>query len=157
MRQRMLVVGGRRAVLQLLTIQVGLVLFPLQQNQNPEERQASIGTVWTVGGAAPPAIDDGQGGLFHSGTTARLFPSSFTAGKTRAQEDHEKHEDRLASALKLDRVQKILEIDHFVPTSRVDRQKTYRRSLQKKKTTWDGITWVNEQIEGGTPSQAGSP
>ncbi|KAI9049684.1 hypothetical protein LZ554_005840 [Drepanopeziza brunnea f. sp. 'monogermtubi'] len=73
------------------------------------ERQVSVGTIWRVGGLAPiSGVSNGRGGLLGSGTNAPLYTTSFTA-KPKAQEDKERHESRLAEALELDRVGRILE------------------------------------------------
>ncbi|XDG02709.1 hypothetical protein ABKA04_002324 [Annulohypoxylon sp. FPYF3050] len=76
-----------------------------------EQRQVSNGAVWSVGGLAPGGIDDGHGRRVSSGTNARLYATSFSNARPKSEEDQEKHEGRLALALKIDRVQRILDFD----------------------------------------------
>ena len=76
-------------------------------------RQVSQGAVWAVGGLAPVpgTTDDGHGHLVRSGTTARVFSTSFSISKPNVEEDLEKYQGRVASALDIDRVRKVLDFD----------------------------------------------
>lgn len=80
-------------------------------------RQVSQGTIWTVGGTAPntSTIDDGRGHLLQSGTNARVFTTSFLEAKTSTQDDSDKYHDRVALALKIDRVRKMLSFSPQYP------------------------------------------
>ena len=105
----------------------------------------SIGTVWTVGGLAPfsTGVPDGRGGYLGSGTNAPLYTTSFTSAKPRAKEETEQHESRLAQALDLDRVGRILEfrdapyIRPHLPTTN-----SCQNSKPELKTSWEGTEWV---------------
>lgn len=103
-----------------------------------------MGTVWTVGGVAPPSsgVPDGRGGLLGSGTNAPLYTASFTAIKPNSREEVETHEARLATALNLDRVSRIIE---FRGTSAVPRPFLAARHQDIEpefRTAWRGTEWV---------------
>ncbi|KAF7882565.1 uncharacterized protein EAF02_005928 [Botrytis sinoallii] len=109
------------------------------------ERQVSVGTVWAVGGVAPMSagISDGRGGMLGSGTNAPLYTTSFSASRPKAQEDFEKHEDRLAQALDIDRTQRVFEFRDPLatpPTTPLDSKS--KRYIFDTKTTWNGTEWV---------------
>ncbi|KAK0708947.1 WD40 repeat-like protein [Lasiosphaeria miniovina] len=121
--------------------QVGSVLSLLDQNgKTGLDRQASNGTIWAVGGVIPggAAVNNGRGQLVRSGTNARLFRTSFPNAKPQAEEEREKHESRLAAALGLDRVKRILEVnithkqDHTFGNKHGD----------VAPTQWNGTEWV---------------
>ncbi|KAI1078611.1 WD40 repeat-like protein [Whalleya microplaca] len=117
------------------------------------ERQVSNGTVWAVGGLAPGglAIDGGRGRLVSSGTNARLYTTSFSNTRTKSEEEQEKHEGRLALALKIDRVQRILDFDGYSTFPRC--KPKGRPSLRHAKTTWTGSEWSNDQHTPVTEAQ----
>ncbi|KAM7201247.1 WD40-repeat-containing domain protein [Naviculisporaceae sp. PSN 640] len=122
---------------------VGSVLGPLDQNTSDVlERVASNGTVWAVGGLAPggTAVDNGRGQLVRSSTNARLFRTSFRGSNPRRIEDSQKHEDRLAAALGLDRAQRTLDIR--IP-SRIAALHP-NLSTHDVPTQWNGAEWVKE-------------
>lgn len=110
--------------------------------------QVSTGTVWTVGGLAPPsvAIPDGRGRLISSGTNAPLYTTSFSSSKPKIEEDRERHEGRLARALDLDRCQRIYDFKHPESPSeaRSIRLKKRRNMNLDNQTTWKGTEWVKE-------------
>ncbi|KAI1174259.1 WD40 repeat-like protein [Nemania sp. FL0916] len=110
----------------------------------PLDRQVSHGAVWSVGGTAPGgvAVDGGRGRLVSSGTNARLYTTSFSHLKPKSEEDQEKHEGRLALALKMDRVRRVLDFDGFSTFPRY--KKRTRPSLKSVKTTWTGTEWAND-------------
>lgn len=109
------------------------------------DRQVSVGTVWTVGGLAPfsAGVPDGRGGLLGSGTNAPLYTTSFTAAKPKAKEDMELHESRIAQALDIDRVGRILEFRGRPPSrpSQSNRDQSPNPKFEQK-TTWQGTEWV---------------
>ncbi len=80
----------------------------------PAERQVSYGSIWGVGGVAPSgnAVNSGRGHLIQTGTSARLFRTTFSTAKPKRDEELEKHEARLATALELDQTQRVLEFDN---------------------------------------------
>jgi meiosis-specific APC/C activator protein AMA1 len=123
----------------------GTVLSPLPDNQGgPRERQVSHGTVWAVGGVAPSgtAVDDGRGRLVQSGTSARLFTTNFSIARPKMEEELEKHDGRLACALDINRVQRILDFDISSTFPQSRGKKSMRQSLQDLKTAWNGTEWV---------------
>lgn len=107
-----------------------------------EQRQVSNGAVWSVGGLAPGGIDDGHGRRVSSGTNARLYATSFSNARPKSEEDQEKHEGRLALALKIDRVQRILDFDGYSTFPSCKHKK--RPSLRESKTIWTGSGWSND-------------
>ncbi|KAK6604756.1 WD repeat domain-containing protein [Botrytis cinerea] len=109
------------------------------------ERQVSVGTVWAVGGVAPVSagISDGRGGMLGSGTNAPLYTTSFSASRPKAQEDFEKHEDRLAQALDIDRTQRVFEFrDPLATPPATPFDSRFKRHIFDTKTTWNGTEWV---------------
>lgn len=106
----------------------------------------SVGTIWSVGGLAPTSagVPDGRGGLLGSGTNAPLYTTSFISAKPRAKEDLELHESRIAQALDMDRVGRILEFRDTPPLPRPsppsrDQSQNMKPEL---KTAWEGTEWV---------------
>ncbi|KAI1164504.1 WD40-repeat-containing domain protein [Nemania serpens] len=110
----------------------------------PLDRQVSHGAVWSVGGTAPSgvAVDGGRGRFVSSGTNARLYTTSFSHLRPKSDEDQEKHEGRLALALDMDRVQRVLDFDGFSTFPRC--KKKTRPSLQSARTSWTGTQWAND-------------
>ncbi|KAI2462871.1 WD40 repeat-like protein [Annulohypoxylon bovei var. microspora] len=107
-----------------------------------EQRQVSGGAVWSVGGLAPGGVEDGRGRRVSSGTNARLYATSFSNARPKSEEDQEKHEGRLALALKIDRVQRMLDFDGY-STFPGCRHKS-RPSLRETRTIWTGSEWSND-------------
>jgi meiosis-specific APC/C activator protein AMA1 len=106
-----------------------------------------VGTIWTVGGLAPVStgIPNGRGGLLGSGTNAPLYTTSFSIAKPKAKDDIEKHEGRLAEALKFDRIARVLE---FRGRAASPQKLTTNRgnTIQlETKTTWNGTEWEIER------------
>ncbi|KAI5920922.1 WD40-repeat-containing domain protein [Camillea tinctor] len=121
---------------------------------NSLERQVSNGAVWSVGGLAPTsgtasAVDGGGGRLVSSGTNARLYTTSFSNSRPSSEEEQEKHEGRLALALKIDRVQRVLDFDGFSTFPRYTRKG--RPSLKTSKTIWTGTEWENDTHVANAP------
>ncbi|KAI1770575.1 WD40 repeat-like protein [Hypoxylon cercidicola] len=111
---------------------------------NDTDRQVSNGAVWSVGGLAPggSGIDNGRGRRVSSGTNARLYTTSFSNARPKSEEEQEKHEGRLALALKIDRVQRILDFDGYSTFPR------YRHRgkplLRETNTRWTGSVWKSD-------------
>jgi meiosis-specific APC/C activator protein AMA1 len=108
------------------------------------ERHVSVGTVWTVGGLAPMnvSIPDGRGRLLGTGTNATLYTTSFSTARPMAEEEMEKHEGRLAEALQLDRVTRVLEFRNpsiFPPKPTITAREN---NLKETKTVWKGTEWI---------------
>jgi hypothetical protein len=121
-----------------------VALGQLLQNRGGE-RQVSMGAMWSVGGVAPStiAVDDGQGHLVRRGTNARLFPTPFQEGLVSTSVEKEKHEGRIASALKIDQVRKILE---FAQNQQIPRSPRYHtRQTEFSQTSWNGYQWANQE------------
>jgi hypothetical protein len=99
--------------------------------------------VWSVGGTAPSGtVDDGHGHLLRSGTNARVFASSFFASASNTEEDLDKYQGRVASALNIDRVCKILEFDRNLTFPRCARTKRSERlAMEPLTTVWKGPEW----------------
>lgn len=81
-----------------------------------------------------------------SGTNARLFRTSFPTNKPKAEEEMEKHEARLATALGLDRAQRVLDLNQ--PPYQTDKVPRDSRAVP---TQWNGTEWVKE---GTLPSKS---
>ncbi|KAI0020361.1 WD40 repeat-like protein [Xylariomycetidae sp. FL0641] len=115
--------------------------------QSPE-RQVSNGAVWSVGGIVPgggvAAVDGGRGRNFSSGTNALLYTTSFAASRPKSEEEQEAHEGRLALALKIDRVSRVLDFDGYSTFPRSRRKG--RPALPHFKTTWTGTEWSNDSF-----------
>ncbi|KAI8958273.1 WD40 repeat-like protein [Daldinia sp. FL1419] len=107
-----------------------------------EHRQVSNGAVWTVGGLAPGGIDDGRGRRLSSGTNARLYATAFSDTRPKSEDEQDKHEGRLALALKIDRIQRILDFDKYSTFPRC--KPKGRPQLRGTKTTWTGTEWSND-------------
>lgn len=114
--------------------------------------QVSAGAVWSVGGTAPGsvAVDGGRGQYMGSGTNAPLYTMPFVTSRPRSEDSHEKHEGRLAKALNIDRIQRVLGYDRYstYPYSR-SKDKSHP-SLKGNKTSWTGSEWLNERRQTGT-------
>ncbi|KAJ3528600.1 hypothetical protein NM208_g10128 [Fusarium decemcellulare] len=119
-------------------------LSQLPQNRGGE-RQASMGAIWSVGGLVHDTIatDDGQGRLLQRGTNARIFPTPFQESLINTSVEKEKHEGRIAFALDLDRVRKVLDFCH---SREIPRNPSLKRilAMEEGRTTWDGCQWVNK-------------
>lgn len=104
----------------------------------------SVGTVWSVGGLAPftTGVSNGRGRLLGSGTNAPLYTTSFSAAKPKAQEDSEKHEGRLAEALELDRVSRVLEFREHTSSPQRPSASARADSGVELKTVWKGTEWI---------------
>ena len=100
--------------------------------------------MWRVGGLAPAifGVPNGRGGLLGSGTNAPLYTTSFSAARPRAEEELENHENRLAEALDLDRVSRILEFRDFSTSPRKPLTSKERQAELESKTTWTGTEWA---------------
>lgn len=120
----------------------------LSQSQ-VNQRQVSRGTIWTVGGLAPSGnpVDDGHGHFVRSGTNAQFYTTPFSRSKTGPQDDTDRYHGRIASALDIDRVRRVLDFDTHatLPSARPQKGRHQRKSV---KTIWDGVEWVNDDKEG---------
>ncbi|KAF5027213.1 hypothetical protein F66182_701 [Fusarium sp. NRRL 66182] len=121
----------------------GVALGQLPQNRGAE-RQVSMGAMWSVGGLAPSAIavDDGQGHLLQRGTNARVFSTPFQESLISTSVEKEKHEGRIASALNIDQVRKILE---FVQGRQIPQNPSISNFTECSQTSWNGYQWTNKE------------
>lgn len=130
-------------------IDVGTVISAAEPGQAAGERQPSHGTIWSVGGAVSSisAIDDGHGRFLHSGTNARLFPTSYASRASRSEDDEETHESRLACALDLDQTRRIIETDYTGSPRRPPSiaATPCRPSSLRGVTLWNGVEWENSR------------
>lgn len=94
------------------------------------ERHVSFGAVWSVGGsvAAP------------SGTR---YTTTFPPRRPKSEEQQDKHEGRLANALDIDRIQRVLVDNDGYSTFPRCRGKQKRRPSASK-TAWTGTEWSND-------------
>ncbi|KAE8450863.1 hypothetical protein EG329_005776 [Mollisiaceae sp. DMI_Dod_QoI] len=116
------------------------------------ERQVSIGTVWRVGGLAPGnGVEDGHGRMFASGTNAPLYTTSFSIRPKSQEQERQRHENRLAEALEIDRASRVLEFrdQSASPLKSVAGTKQFKS--QSSKTTWDGTEWAAEDPDRKVP------
>ncbi|KAF4342584.1 meiosis-specific apc c activator ama1 [Fusarium beomiforme] len=122
----------------------GVALGQLPQNRGGD-RQVSMGNMWSVGGLAPNAIaiDDGQGHLVRRGTNARVFPTPFQESLVSTSVEKEKHEGRIASALNIDQVRKILECAQGQQIPRSLRRNSLHMDFSH--TRWNGYQWANKE------------
>ncbi|RDW75740.1 WD40 repeat-like protein [Coleophoma crateriformis] len=107
-------------------------------------RQISVGTVWTVGGIAPSSagVSNGRGGMLGRGTNAPFYVSDFSDARTKAQHIQEVHEGRLATALDLDRMQRIFEYRQPSNLNNATLSvKKRRHSDINQKTIWKDGEW----------------
>ncbi|KAF4125946.1 WD domain-containing protein [Geosmithia morbida] len=110
------------------------------------DRQVSRGTVWTVGGlvTGQEVLDDGQGHPIQRGTHSQIFTSSFFNAGADSQNEISNYHGRVASALEMDCVRKILEFRRRTSISRSDEIYQFSHHQSPSKTTWDGSKWVND-------------
>lgn len=119
-----------------------------------QNRQASAGAVWAVGGstAASPTgpvqgLPNGRGGIIGSGTNAPMYTSRFLDGETPDQ-DLERLEGRLAAALDIDQTSRMLDIP-FSPklaghASTGSSSSKRRYPFIDSRTRWEHGAWVQE-------------
>ncbi|KAM0242091.1 hypothetical protein ACHAP5_007411 [Fusarium lateritium] len=122
----------------------GIALGQLPQNSGGD-RQVSIGAMWSVGGVAPStiAVDDGQGHLVRRGTNARVFPTPFQESLISTSVEKEKHEGRIASALEIDQIRKVLEFAQGQRIPESPRHHIFHTNFSQ--TSWNGYQWVNKE------------
>ncbi|KAL0940605.1 WD domain-containing protein [Colletotrichum truncatum] len=121
-----------------------LSVNPRNQNQRP----ASSGVIWTVGGLAPPspgtAVDDGRGHYLRSGSNARMITTNFATARIKKKEDLERYEGILAAALQINQASRVLDFTHITSPSWKREQKSQASPLESK-TYWNGTKWVSPE------------
>lgn len=136
------------------TIGTTNVQHPPQDPLATQNRQASAGAVWNVGGGsqANPSgpirgIFDGRGGFISSGSNAPLFTSHFFDDDT-LEQDNSQLESRLAVALDIDPTCRILDISRSpvqgrsVSTGSIGTKRKY--AYIEPRTRWMNSQWVQE-------------
>lgn len=152
--------ADRRAVRShTRTIGTTNVQHPPQDPLAAQNRQASAGAVWNVGGGSQAnlsgpirGISDGRGGFMSSGSNAPMFTSHFFDDDTSEQDDSQL-ESRLAVALDIDQTGRVLSI----PRSPVQRRRVSTGSIRtrrkytysKPRTRWMDGQWVQEGSQPG--------
>ena len=136
------------------TIGTTNVQHPPQDPLATQNRQASAGAVWNVGGGsqANPSgpvrgISDGRGGFVSSGSNAPMFTSHFFDDDTLEQDDGQL-ESRLAVALDIDQTSRVLNISRSpvqprsVSTGSIGTKRKY--FYIEPRTRWMNGQWVQE-------------
>ena len=136
------------------TIGTTNVQHPPQDPLAIQNRQASAGAVWNVGGGsqANPSgpvrgISNGQGGFTSSGSNAPMFTAHFFDDDV-SDQDNSQLESRLAVALDIDQTRKILNISRSpmngrsVSTGSIGTKRKYPYVLPQ--TRWMNGQWVQE-------------
>ena len=136
------------------TIGTTNVQHPPQDPLATQNRQASAGAVWNVGGGSQAnlsgpvrGISDGRGGFVSSGLNAPMFTSHFFDEDT-LEQDNGQLEGRLAIALDIDQTRRILDITkspvrgRSVSTGSIGTKRKY--VYFEPRTRWINGQWVQE-------------
>ena len=136
------------------TIGTTNVQHPPQDPLAIQNRQASAGAVWNVGGGSQAnmsgpvrGISDGRGGFVSSGSNAPMFTSHFFDEDT-LEQDNGQLESRLAVALDIDQTRRILDISRSpvrgrsVSTGSIGMKRKY--VYFEPRTRWMNGQWVQE-------------
>ena len=131
------------------------ILLP-QDSSAPQNRQASAGAVWNVGGnthAAPAgpvrAVSNGRGGFYSSGSNAPMYIADFFDEYT-AERETETMENRVAAALDIDRTSRLVSITRSptemrsVSTGSIGMKR--KRNSIGHQTRWVNGEWVRSCI-----------
>ena len=144
----------RAAQSRTRTIGTTNVQHPPQDPLATQNRQASAGAVWNVGGGsqANPSgpirgVSDGRGGFISSGSNAPMFTSHFFDDDT-LEQDNSQLESRLAVALDIDQTCRVLGISRSpvqgrsVSTGSIGTKRNY--TYLEPRTRWMNDQWVQE-------------
>lgn len=139
------------------TIGTTNVQHPPQDPLAIQNRQASAGAVWNIGGgsqATPSgpvrAISDGRGGFISSGSNAPMFTSHFFDDDT-VDQDNSQLESRLAVALEIDQTCRVLDISRSpvqarnISTGSIGIKRKY--PYVEPRTRWMNGQWVQEGLK----------
>lgn len=139
------------------TIGTTNVQHPPQDPLALQNRQASAGAIWNVGGGSQAipsgpvrGVSDGRGGFISSGSNAPMFTSHFFDDHT-LDEDHSQLEGRLAVALDIDQTRKVLEISRSsvqarsVSTGSIGIKRNH--SYVESRTRWMNDQWVQDDSQ----------
>ena len=146
--------GPHAVPLRTRTIGTTNVQHPPQDPLATQNRQASAGAVWNVGGSSQAnssgpvrGISDGRGGFVSSGSNAPMFTSHFFDDDT-LEQDNGQLESRLAVALDIDQTRRMLDISRSpvrgrsVSTGSIRAKRKYR--YIEPRTRWMNSQWVQE-------------
>lgn len=139
------------------TIGTTSVSHPPQDPLATQNRQASAGAVWNVGGNALADhshpirnVSDGRGGFISSGSNAPMYSSHFLDDDT-MEDDTNQMESRLAAALDIDQITKVLDISRGPNPSRTLSTSSFgkkrRYSYVEPRTRWIQGEWVKERSQ----------
>ena len=130
------------------------VQHPPQDPLAAQNRQASTGSVWNVGGSSQAnllspvrGISNGQGGFVSSGSNAPMFTSHFFDDDT-SELDNSQLESRLAVALEIDQTSRILNIARgpvqarSVSTSSIGTKRKF--PYVEPRTRWVNGQWTQD-------------
>lgn len=136
------------------TIGTTNVQHPPQDPLAIQNRQASAGAVWNVGGGSQAnlsgpirGVSDGRGGFISSGSNAPMFTSHFFDVDT-LEQDNSQLESRLAVALDIDPTCRVLDISRSpvrgrsVSTGSIGTKRKY--GYIEPRTRWMNDQWVQE-------------
>ncbi|CAK7221054.1 hypothetical protein SBRCBS47491_004396 [Sporothrix bragantina] len=137
-------------------------LMPGQIDDNPESElyQGLVqGSVWSIGTVPPivSAVNNGNGSLTQTGTTAPYYTSSFVNNFLDPSTDIDKHRGRIATALEFDRASRLLQCNIDKGVFKLQSDNTFpvpvtnakaKQKLQPvaAKTAWNGVSWVKECV-----------
>jgi hypothetical protein len=94
-------------------------------------------------------VDDGHGHMIRSGTHAQVFTTPISRAMSTPQTDSEIHQGRIASALNVDRVRKILDFDGVSASPQTPQGLHGRLTEVEPKTKWNGVEWVSAKENEG--------
>lgn len=112
-------------------------------------REVSAGAVWNVGGSSivndtVVGVPNGRGGLLGSGTNAPLYTSMFLS-RPDPEATLEVYEQRLALALDIDQIDRIL--DHSTPTSPLTATPSSTPSPTRGSAhVWRDSAWIKDGV-----------
>ncbi|KAH7320304.1 hypothetical protein B0I35DRAFT_478564 [Stachybotrys elegans] len=118
--------------------------MPSPESVVGEDRQA-IYNRWVAGMQGPGTfiIDDGHDHRLHGGANGRVFTTSYPISKPSVQDESESYQDRLALALRINRVCRVLTFDRKHNGSLSTTEYASRHPNQSSALRWNGYTWEN--------------
>ena len=102
----------------------------------------ALGSVIDAAARSGSATDDGRGHLIRRGTNARLFTMTSLVGRSSAQDDLENYHGRIASALNIDRVRKVLNFHLRRPMSHAGSTLSLLGPARVDTSAWDMGGWL---------------
>ena len=126
-----------------------------------QNRQASPGNVWNIGGSSQAelqapirGVSNGRGGFISSGSNAPMYESNFLDDLSTGQ-DVDQMERRLAAALEIDQVSKILNNSRPPDNPRITSTGSIgvkrKRLYLESRTTWKDCGWTPDNTAEGEP------